>query len=154
MHIVFKCNLLYGLLLLDSLKCHFRFECGVVALPHGTTIPLCSLEGESYTLKAPPEAVSFPGLIILVSSLTPEILQMLIDHGANVNLSGKNKASSPLHFWVHRGRYDIVKLLLKHGADVKAKNIENNTPIQIAKKIPDKKIREKMLSLLYKYIKK
>jgi ankyrin repeat protein len=84
-------------------------------------------------------------------TLTPEIAKMLIDKGADVNLRGK--ISSPLNIWIYRIRYDMVELLLKHGADVKAKNSRNRTPFDIAKDITDKKERKKMLKLLYKYTK-
>ena len=40
---------------------------------------------------------------------------------------------SPLHEASAKGKYEIVRLLLKHGADPKLKNRDNATPLDLAK---------------------
>jgi ankyrin repeat protein len=56
-----------------------------------------------------------------------EIMELLLKHGANVNIRYEN--NSPLMFAVINGSYDGLKLLLDHGADVNAKGANKNTPL-------------------------
>ncbi|KAL8948938.1 MAG: hypothetical protein Q9222_004914 [Ikaeria aurantiellina] len=72
----------------------------------------------------------------------PEIVQLLIDHKANVNIkaaprgdAGKRKfegSRTPLHWACYEGHEDIVRLLIENGADIDAKNYTNRTPLQEA----------------------
>lgn len=59
--------------------------------------------------------------------------QILLDHGANPNLADPD-GFTPLHFAVtHERGEDIVPVLLKAGADVHARNVENMTPLMLLK---------------------
>ena len=59
--------------------------------------------------------------------------QILINSGADVNLGrGKINNNSALHIAVDNGNLDIVKLLIKSGANLNFKNIYGITPIQYA----------------------
>lgn len=55
----------------------------------------------------------------------------MIDNGADVNArnGSYNTIEIPLSYAVQYGRLEIAKLLIKHGADVNAKNHINWTPL-------------------------
>lgn len=59
------------------------------------------------------------------SSVTLEILAILLEAGANVNAKNKNQ-STPLHVAVHYNQLEKVKLLVAHGANP---NAQDNTRI-------------------------
>ncbi|KAL8746481.1 MAG: hypothetical protein Q9184_007742 [Pyrenodesmia sp. 2 TL-2023] len=72
----------------------------------------------------------------------PDIVQLLIDHGADINIATSlrgdiqerkfNGQRTPLHWACDRGHESCVRLLVKHGADVNANNYTNRTPLQEA----------------------
>ena len=61
-----------------------------------------------------------------------EIVKMLLDAGANVNV--KDKFGTPLTQAAENGHIEIVKMLLEKGADVNIKNKYGETTLQQAKK--------------------
>lgn len=73
---------------------------------------------------------------------TPDIVQLLIDHQAVVNITTSlrgngaerkfNGQRTPLHWACDGGHESCVRLLIKHGADVNAKNYTDRTPLQEA----------------------
>ena len=60
------------------------------------------------------------------------ILQELIDYGANVNVSTDNDGSSPLRIACGNGDLNLVQYLLEHGADVNSANIFEHTCLMLA----------------------
>ena len=82
--------------------------------------------------------------------LNLKIIKYLIEHGADVNVKNKHnttplmiacskKNTPPLFEGDHCFLYDseilnieVVKYLIEHGADINAKNINNNTPLILA----------------------
>ncbi|CAH3194929.1 unnamed protein product [Porites evermanni] len=67
-----------------------------------------------------------------VSRASPELVMTLITKG-KANLNGlDNHRFSPLHLATQRGRLDIIKILIEHGADISAVNEESETAIHIA----------------------
>jgi len=50
-----------------------------------------------------------------------EIVELLIDNGADVNVKGGNLGGMPLHHAAFEGHKEIVELLLAKSADVNAK---------------------------------
>lgn len=60
----------------------------------------------------------------------PEIVELLIEHGADVNQRNKDKGT-PLHAAAFLGRWKSAKLLIDHGADVSVKNGEGKTASQV-----------------------
>ena len=60
------------------------------------------------------------------------ILQELIDYGANVNVSTDNYGSSPLRIACGNGDLNLVQYLLEHGADVNSANIFEHTCLMLA----------------------
>lgn len=74
---------------------------------------------------------------------TSEMMQMLLDHGANPNKSEDNFGNSPLHQACEHMYYDycggenanqylkMIAMLLDHGADPNAWNLRESTPMMI-----------------------
>jgi CASK-interacting protein len=60
-----------------------------------------------------------------------EILKLLIDNGANVNLKD-NKGLRPLHYAAWQGRSEPVFILLRRGANVNEQSINGDTPLHLA----------------------
>ncbi|KAH7663945.1 Myotrophin and similar proteins protein [Dioscorea alata] len=58
--------------------------------------------------------------------------QVLLEAGAAVDALDKNK-NTALHYAAGYGRKDCVALLLEHGAAVTLQNLDNKTPIDVAK---------------------
>uniref|UniRef100_A0A3B4HD09 Uncharacterized protein n=1 Tax=Pundamilia nyererei TaxID=303518 RepID=A0A3B4HD09_9CICH len=56
--------------------------------------------------------------------------KLLVLHGAVVNVADLWKFT-PLHEAAAKGKYDICKLLLQHGADPTRKNRDSNTPLDL-----------------------
>lgn len=63
------------------------------------------------------------------------LMELLLKHGANPNHLTTYKLTSILHDAAARGKEEIVKLLLKNGADVNIKNRRKETPLDVAAKI-------------------
>ena len=61
-----------------------------------------------------------------------EIVELLIDNGADVNVKGGNLGGMPLHHAAFEGHKEIVELLLAKGADVNAKGWDGRTPVDYA----------------------
>jgi ankyrin repeat protein len=60
-----------------------------------------------------------------------EVVNLLIDSGADVNAENKNDhwGTTPLHAAAHANQTAIAKLLLEHGADVNARDMSGKTPL-------------------------
>jgi len=56
-----------------------------------------------------------------------DIVTLLLENGANVNVPGENN-ECPLHDAVACNRLDIVQMLVSRGADVNARNSRGLTP--------------------------
>jgi ankyrin repeat protein len=61
-----------------------------------------------------------------------EIIRVLIDNGADTNLSESILQISPLHIAAKKGNKDIANLLILNGADVNAKTNSGTTPLHFA----------------------
>lgn len=62
---------------------------------------------------------------------TPEMVELLIKGGANVNIEN-HFGDSPLLQAVYRGNHGLVEMLIKHGADLNHRNRFGDTPLQEA----------------------
>ena len=61
-----------------------------------------------------------------------EITKLLINRGACINPATNDQKSSPLMLAVHRGRYEVVNILVEYGADIYVRNNYNLQPIDEA----------------------
>ena len=59
-------------------------------------------------------------------------MKLLLDYGASPNLHAQEENLTPLHDAVSNGFVDVVRLLVSHGADIKAKNSQGLTPSEVA----------------------
>jgi len=73
-----------------------------------------------------------PLLCASENSRNGEVARLLLEHGASVNVRGKD-GQTPLHLALQRHFSDVVLLLLKWGADVDAHDICDRTPLLCAK---------------------
>lgn len=69
-----------------------------------------------------------------------EMVRLLLAYKPDVNVQESQGKWSALHAAILNKHADIVKLLLANGADVKAKNIFDMTPLQSAREMGDEKI--------------
>ncbi len=77
-----------------------------------------------------------------------EILQWVLSHGANPNISDRQK-ETPLMIAVrHQKSPEIIKLLLDHGAKVDVTDKSGKTLLRMAEDISDGKKREEIITLL------
>ena len=60
-------------------------------------------------------------------------IKFLLDLGAKVNVSNPITKETPLHIVARLGRPLYVKLLLQYGADIRAKNMDEMTPLDVAR---------------------
>lgn len=72
-----------------------------------------------------------PALMPALAKRRLDLLKLLLDSGANPNLS--RNSQSVLHVAVGFGCLDCVKLLVEAGADVNAKTNDGKTPLHLAK---------------------
>lgn len=59
--------------------------------------------------------------------------RMLISLGATINLQDRSQRNTPLHFAAMSSNSNVITTLLNSGADVDAKNVNGETPLDIAK---------------------
>ena len=59
-------------------------------------------------------------------------VELLVQSGADVNLSHRQSRLTPLHVAARRGLEEHVELLISHDADVAARNLEGETPLNAA----------------------
>jgi len=75
------------------------------------------------------------------------LVQMLLTHNADVNVTEGSKRETPLHWaardWQNRVSKKIMQLLLDHGADPLAKDADGHTPADL---IQDDSLKEFILS--------
>ena len=60
------------------------------------------------------------------------IPRLLLEHGADVNAARKNNHRTPLHWASINGALGVLRLLLKYGADIEAKDNDGKTALQLA----------------------
>ena len=78
-------------------------------------------------------------LYISVKNNYPELVDLLMQHKANINLLNAG-GEAVIHLAAKQGDLKMCKLLLSHGASLEAKNIRNQLPVTIAIKSDHKSI--------------
>jgi ankyrin repeat protein len=63
---------------------------------------------------------------------TPELVQVFIEHGADVNSHDPNQGLTPLHYAAMLGNVASAKLLLARGAKVDSRAKDGRTPLHVA----------------------
>jgi hypothetical protein len=86
-------------------------------------------------LREDPQLAKTPGvhdIPILAFATTPEMAELLIAHGAEVNaLSRVPFQTAPLHGATRRGYTGVVDVLLRHGADTTVPDYNGKTPVEL-----------------------
>jgi ankyrin repeat protein len=57
---------------------------------------------------------------------------LIVEHSQDVNARGFEMKGTPLHVALQHGHTAVARLLLKHGADAKARDKDENTPLLLA----------------------
>ena len=68
-----------------------------------------------------------------ISSGDPEIVRVLLEHGADVNGRSDEGGFTPLHNASGSGAAELVRILLEHGADPSATTDDGRTSADLAK---------------------
>jgi ankyrin repeat protein len=96
---------------------------------------------------ANPNEPSPPGVFPLIQAMgyqtDPKIAELLIKHGADVNVRtpknehGQTNGWSPIFYAIYRKRADLVSVLLKHHAKVTFRDVQGKSPLDWAKEVKD-----------------
>ncbi len=70
-----------------------------------------------------------------LSSPNMEVIRLLLDHGVSIDQVDVKTGNTPLHTAVQRGYYDVVEELLKRGAKKDQKNKDDETPLDVARRL-------------------
>lgn len=80
-----------------------------------------------------PDGFPFAGasaLHLAVLKDNGEIVKLLLDNGADIEIKARDEFKSPPLTWAaFWGLYDMVKLLLEEGADVNSPDVNGSTPL-------------------------
>ena len=75
-----------------------------------------------------------------------DVVVFLLNSGANINFQN-SQGDTALHHAVYENKYDIVKLLIAKGADIRKTNKNSETPYQIASRKNYRSIKNYMDSI-------
>lgn len=105
--------------------------------------PTCTVLGEKMLQLGPPNFVnrvnSINGEAAVHKAIFNErirllMVKLLVKHGANLNIPNIKSGETPLHYAVRLGRKDIIKVLLRSGADISIQNtITKQNSYELAK---------------------
>jgi len=66
---------------------------------------------------------------ILAERADVNIIKMLVENGANVNIKDSGQKWTALHFAAREGHADIVEFLIESGAEIDPQDVFGNTPL-------------------------
>tara|TARA_B110000259_G_scaffold130501_1_gene147250 strand:- start:1314 stop:2294 length:981 start_codon:yes stop_codon:yes gene_type:complete len=97
------------------------------------------LLGKKANVNASNDQCKTPLLVVLYAYIPDKdksrnIVKQLIQNGAKINVRDTDEHNTPLHLACDSGDIEIVKLLIKKGANLSKKNKNNETPLDIARK--------------------
>lgn len=69
-------------------------------------------------------------LSIAVLNNDYEAIELLVTHGANVNIQNREDGNTPLHFAAQSNNMTLIKYLIEHGTQVLIKNDDNQYALQ------------------------
>jgi hypothetical protein len=90
-------------------------------------------------------------LIRAIDAGNIDVIQFLIDNGANINQTfkhGRNDEMTPLLYAIHIGEYEIAKLLIQNKPNLDYQELNGNTALIFASSIHNKSQREELIKLL------
>ena len=73
-----------------------------------------------------------PGSPPLWSANSVEMMELLLDQGANLDFVRSDSGNALLHHVARRGNSELVELLLNQGMNIDAANNDGETPLHIA----------------------
>jgi ankyrin repeat protein len=82
-------------------------------------------------------------LHVVISWREPMALRVLIDNGADVNAKGE-RGFTPLHHAIMMRNADAVDILMVSGADPMLKNDDSDDAFDLAKKVNDAEINDRL----------
>ena len=62
-----------------------------------------------------------------------EVVNLLIEKGADINVKDTSRGATPLHYASENGHTEVVNLLIEKGADIHVKDNSGNTPVHYAR---------------------
>ena len=68
------------------------------------------------------------------ATATTDVIKHLVHKGADVNRQTQLNKNTPLHYAAQDNNTVVTQLLLKYGADMNLKNINNKTSLDYARK--------------------
>jgi ankyrin repeat protein len=78
--------------------------------------------------------LGFTPLHVAVIDNRPEIVQLLLEHGANINAVTNKEKQSPLHLAIIANNLNMLQILIEKGADITLEMNDGTTSAQLALK--------------------
>ena len=122
--------------------------CLTLASCHGRTETVRYLAGLKDVEVNHPDADGYTALHFAVQQQFPDVVQELIDAGADIEANNKDK-SSPLLLASRSGSFDIVKMLVEAGAGVRVTDNKGDTCLTIAAAVAQEENVRNLLRLLF-----
>ncbi len=89
-----------------------------------------------------PSGVTTPPLQVAVGVTgNRAIVELLIEHGANLEAVCRDTGATPLKYAIVYTRLELISLLVQHGAELDGNEQGENTPLQLARSLPQDELR-------------
>src|SRR5688500_14082776 len=89
------------------------------------------LQSQPVLIREAHGAAGEPLLLLAVAQGQPEIVEALLDQGADID-QRNGDGSTALHLAAQQGQEALIKLLLEHMADINATTNDGQTPMELA----------------------
>ncbi len=77
-------------------------------------------------------SAGFTPLILAATAGHADVVEILLDHGAEIEAQSERTKDTPLSLACSGGRYEVVELLLARGANKEHRNVSDYTPLSLA----------------------